>query len=128
MAYGFSAHPPLARSPHMPKLELRALILAAALFLVPACMDPTGPKEDVLTLEIASARVPCVGVGPMECLQLRESGDADWDLFYGSIEGFTWEPGYRYTLLVARREVPNPPADGSNQSLRLLEVLSKSPE
>ena len=109
----------------MPNLEFRALILAATLFLVPACTDPTGLREEMLTLEIASARVPCTAVGPMECLQVRLPGEADWDLFHGEIEGFTPEPGYRYTIRVARRDVPNPPADGSSQALRLLEVLSR---
>ena len=36
-----------------------------------------------------------------------------WTLFHGAIEGFTFEPGHRYTLLVEEIPVTNPPADGS---------------
>jgi hypothetical protein len=64
----------------------------------------------------------------MECLQVRWTAVGPWELFYDSIEGFTWEAGHYYLLRVARREVPNPPADGSSVAFRLVKVLSKVAE
>jgi hypothetical protein len=88
---------------------------------------PTEPAMGVLTLEVAPAAVPCVGVGPRECLQVRTERDAPWQLFYDPIAGFTFEPGHSYVLRVAWHHVPNPPADGSSRAYSLLRVLSKVP-
>jgi hypothetical protein len=103
------------------RLTLAALLGAAA------CSSSTAPAERVVRLEIAERRVPCVGVGPRECLQVRPQPDAPWQLFYDHIEGFTYEPGFRYVLSVARRGVANPPADGSSLAYRLLRVVSRAP-
>jgi hypothetical protein len=77
------------------------------------------------TLFVASERKPCTGVGPMQCLQVREAVDLPWRFFYSEIEGFTHEPGFAYELRVREAPVPNPPADGSSLRWRLLEVVSK---
>ena len=71
--------------------------------------------------------MPCIGIGPQECLQVREQSDAPWQLFYGHIEGFAYEPGFRYVLRVAVSPVPDPPADGSSLAYRLLRVVSRTP-
>ena len=112
----------------MPKTAFRVLLVCLVLALGSACTDPTVPGERELTVEVASTRAPCVGVVPMECLQVRWNANGSWELFYDSIEGFTWEPGNRYLLRVARREILDPPADGPSAAFRLLEVLSKVAE
>jgi hypothetical protein len=71
--------------------------------------------------------VPCVGEGARECLQVRERSDAPWQLFYDYIEGFAYEPGFRYVLRIAERPIPNPPADASSAAYRLLRVISRTP-
>ncbi len=91
------------------------------------CSSATGLTEREFSLEVSEQRVPCIGVGPQECLQVRESSDVAWQLFYDNIEGFTYEPGFRYVLRVAERRVPNPPADSSSLAYRLLHVVSKTP-
>jgi hypothetical protein len=106
----------------------RLSFLGLVLVLASACTASTAPHEEVLVLEVAATRVPCVGVAPMQCLQVRTSADAPWQPFYDAIEGFAWEPGYRYTLRVARRAVLDPPADGSSVAFRLLEILAKVAE
>ena len=104
--------------------RLHLLSLLAGL-LLGACGDVVGPGEHIIALEVAARRVPCVGMAPQECLQVRRHADAAWELFYDPIEGFTHEPGFQYRLLVAEREIPNPPADGSSRAYRLLAVLAK---
>ncbi|MEJ2482033.1 MAG: DUF4377 domain-containing protein [Gemmatimonadota bacterium] len=78
------------------------------------------------TLYVAHFKVDCVGVGPMECMQIRETPDGDWQMFYDRIEGFDYEEGYEYELKVHTEEVENPPADASSLRWILDEVVSKT--
>ncbi|MBO9496496.1 META and DUF4377 domain-containing protein [Thalassotalea sp. G20_0] len=73
--------------------------------------------EDGVTrfIYVASEKTGCVGVGPMECLQIRESKEDPWTLFYGDIEGFEFTPGIAYRLRIKEFDVPNPPADASSK-------------
>ncbi len=38
----------------------------------------------------------------MQCMQVRSDKQQPWTLFYQQIEGFQFEPGYRYQLTVSR--------------------------
>lgn len=78
-------------------------------------------------LWIAPQQVDCVGVGPMKCMLVKRSADAEWEYFYNGIEGFTYQPGFNYRLRVRETEVRNPPADGSSLHYRLLELVEKTP-
>lgn len=105
----------------------RGLLAGAATLIAVGCSSAAGPAERVIRLEVAEQRAPCMAVGPSECLQVREGTEAPWQLFHGEIEGFSYEPGYRYVLEVAQRSVANPPADGSSLAYRLVLVVSKTP-
>jgi hypothetical protein len=85
----------------------------------------TGPSERVVLMDVAAEPVACVGVGPQQCLRVREHPDTGWTLFYSGIEGFSHERGFEYTLRVAVRAVIDPPADGSSSAYRLVAVLRK---
>ena len=89
------------------------------------CSSVAGPDEDILTLEVDAQTQTCTGEMVQECLRVRAPGETEWRLFYDTIEGFTYEPGFRYVLQVARRTVADPPMDGSSFAYRLLEVLSR---
>jgi hypothetical protein len=82
-------------------------------------------ERDRLTLYVAPTLVDCTGVGPQQCLLVKRQPDEKWSYFYDSIIGFTHEPGYRYTLLVERKYIPHPPADGSSMEYRLLRILAR---
>ena len=107
----------------------RLLVVAITPFLlsVVACAGPSGPRTDVLTLDVAAARVACQGAFSQECYSVRQPSTTNWTLFYDTIEGFDYQSGFEYTIRVERRSVPNPPADGSSFSYRLLAVLRKVP-
>ncbi len=64
---------------------------------------------------VAPEKAPCVGVAPMQCLQIREDKNQPWTLYYGTIEGFAPEPGIAYRLRIKEFDVPNPPADASSK-------------
>lgn len=85
--------------------------------LLSACAGILAPEE-ILVLEVLEAAVPCVGVGRRDCLLVR-SGGGEPELFYDEIQGFTFEEGYRYTLEVSRRTLPDPPADASSYTYHL---------
>ena len=103
---------------------LRVLTLAALLATLGAC-GSLEPDRDFLTLYVAPNTVDCVGMVPQQCMLTKERPDDDWTYFYGEIVGFTYEPGFNYTLRVERRHIRNPPADGSSYEYRLVEVLVK---
>ncbi|AZN36153.1 META and DUF4377 domain-containing protein [Iodobacter ciconiae] len=80
-----------------------------------------GTVEQVLY--IAPETKSCVGVGPMECMQVREAPSEKWSLFYDHIEGFDYVAGKSYKIKVRREKVVHPPADASAFKYVLLEVL-----
>jgi hypothetical protein len=105
-------------------LGVGMVALAACGVSAPAAVEA---QEEILVLEVAPDSVPCVGEMVGHCIQVRSPGEEAWRKFYDPIEGFEHEVGFHYTLRVARRDVPNPPADGSAYAYRLLGVISKEP-
>jgi hypothetical protein len=108
------------------------LVLAGVLILaIVACSDGTGDGGPTAGIEkevlVAHFLSDCVGVGPQQCLNVRESAEDDWTLWYGPIEGFEYEAGYDYRLRVRESTVANPPADASSIRWTLLEELEKTP-
>lgn len=80
------------------------------------------------TLYMNSELVDCEGgAGPQKCLQVRRGPDEPWELFYGQIDGFEFEPGFTYMLRVRTSAVDSPPADASSLRYELVEVVDKTP-
>lgn len=74
--------------------------------------DPIAGQPGATKLIYVNAqRVPCMGVAPMSCLQIRDDPAQPWQLFYGNIVGFDFQPGSIYRLRVVQTIDPNPPAD-----------------
>lgn len=82
-----------------------------------------GSAGETIFMEVAPQTKPCMaGVMQAECLQVRElrydsagrkTVASDWQHFYGSIDGFAFQPGVRNVLRLKRYAVQHPPADGS---------------
>ena len=102
-----------------------ALVLLAAVALQGCSLADL--DQDIFTLYVAPHTVECEGVGPMECLLVREDPGAPWRTFYGAIQGFIYEPGWEYSLRVARRKVADPPADRSSFTYHLIRILEQRP-
>ncbi|MFI6870338.1 DUF4377 domain-containing protein [Nocardia sp. NPDC050406] len=124
------------------RLRPRLVVAAALLTVLPltgACSrdsgdsgTPTGVTTSVaaaetFTVYVADKQVPCTGVAPMECLQVRRDPNGPWELHYFGIEGFDYEPGYTYTLEVEERPWVNPPADAPSVTWHLVKVIAKQP-
>ncbi len=89
-------------------------------------LQPSAEGE-VITMYVGPELVECTGVGPQTCMQVKMNPDDNYTLFYNQIEGFTFEPGNEYELLVLVQAVENPPADGSSLKYTLVEEVSKAP-
>ncbi|MGH7461412.1 MAG: DUF4377 domain-containing protein [Longimicrobiales bacterium] len=98
-----------------------ALIASTALS---AC-SVFGPDEETVTLYVAPQRAECTGLFLQMCLLVKERPDQSWQYFYDSIQGFEFEAGHTYKLLVIRRRIENPVPDGSSVRWRLIRVLEK---
>lgn len=95
---------------------------------VPTASASTKPASTVKTLFVNDKLVDCEGgAGPRKCLQIRESEAGDWELFYASIAGFTFEEGHSYELRVDVKPVERPAADASSLAYTLVEVVAKKP-
>ena len=88
-------------------------------------LPPAEGRERIV--HVAGQRVPCTGVAPTLCLQVRTQPGAAWQPHYGEIEGFDWQVGVEYVIRVREIAVENPPADASALRWVLEEVLERSP-
>ncbi|WP_341225678.1 DUF4377 domain-containing protein [uncultured Arcticibacterium sp.] len=74
----------------------------------------------------------CVGVGKKDCLEIQKGNIKNannWKLFYDSIDGFNYEEGYVYKLLVKEENSLKPvAADASLKNYKLLKVMQKEYE
>jgi hypothetical protein len=75
--------------------------------------------------EIAPAKMRCSGMMPIECLQIRRLPSTNRELFYDSIAGFEYEPGFSYVIEVIETRVNPAPADASSLAYRLRRIVSK---
>ena len=84
--------------------------------------------QESLKMFVKENKMPCQGVGPIECLQVKYDKDKEWQFFYDHIEGFNFEKGNRYEIIVTRTKRPAPiPADASAYQYKLKSIISKTP-
>ncbi len=76
-------------------------------------------------LFVADHWADCEGEGKRRCLRVRESPDEEWRLFYGRIEGFTYEDGHAYELEVEASDGSGR-ADAPRTRYRLVTIVSKT--
>ena len=81
--------------------------------------------EETKTVFVGPYLVECVGVGPQQCMQMRDDSSSSWQLFYDNIEGFDFEQGFEYELVVLITDIENPPADTSSKKYELIQITNK---
>lgn len=116
--------------------RLLGTITAGLLVLaISACSSGSGgtaasapaTEGEVVRMWIQPELADCVGVGPMECLQVSYTEDGTPEFFYSAIDGFQFVEGTSYVIDVRVTDVPSPPADGSSLAYTLVEVVSETP-
>lgn len=97
-------------------------------FALVCCVTGCTSSRDTQRLIIASEMGDCVGVAPQKCLLVRQDGHSDWEYFYTPIDGFTYEAGYEYVILVRRENIENVsmPADRPTIRYALEKIVSKT--
>ncbi|MCB1968820.1 MAG: DUF4377 domain-containing protein [Geminicoccaceae bacterium] len=102
------------------------LWMTAAAMTITSCSALSGDDS----FWVDSFKVPCAGVGKMQCLQVQENEIIDpeaWQLFYDPIDGFEFETG-TFQRIRVEKEVLDPatvPADASSIRYKLVEVLDR---
>ncbi len=100
------------------------IILASLLFI--SCNEDD--ETTSVTLRVDHYKQTAVGVDKTLVLLVQENkkvGTDDWNFLYSDIQGFEYEMGYVYDLIVIKHIVRNPPADGSSVQYSLKEINSK---
>ncbi|HUM69049.1 MAG TPA: DUF4377 domain-containing protein, partial [Chloroflexota bacterium] len=110
-----------------PQVVIVTVIPTAPPTAVPTAAAPTAPAGKEVTWFVGPTLVECVGVAPQTCLQVKQNPDDTYTLFYNTIQGFDFEEGYEYEIIVRIEPVANPPADASAYSYTLVEVVSQTP-
>lgn len=80
----------------MNKVKYLSIVIVIFAVLTMACKS--NPN-----LYVASKQVDCVGAGPQKCLLVKENKDENWTYLYDNIQGFNYEPGYEYELIIKKR-------------------------
>ncbi|MBX3060570.1 MAG: YbaY family lipoprotein [Anaerolineae bacterium] len=88
---------------------------------------PAPPAGKEVTWFVGPTLVECMGVAPQTCLQVKQNLNDAYTLFYDTIQGFAFEEGYEYEIIVRIEPVANPPADASAYVYTLLELVSQTP-
>ncbi len=83
-----------------------------------------------ITLRVYHYKLPCVGENVQLCYKVEQQiGNPEF--FYDTIEGFRYEWGYNYTIIVERKSRQMPMAGASSFTYTLKEIVAKekvSPE
>ncbi len=77
------------------------------------------------TLVVNEEKVPCDGNPDAKCLLIKGEKQKEFEVFYQSIEGFQFEPGFRQTILVTERHIANPMVKEAEPIYTLVRVLKK---
>lgn len=102
-----------------------SIALLFSLFLFTSCEGEENSSVQQKTYIVASKRIDCQGVAIQMCFLIKEKNQENWQNFYSSIIGFSYEEGFEYELLVDERNIENPPQDSSSLEYTLINVISK---
>jgi peptidoglycan/xylan/chitin deacetylase (PgdA/CDA1 family) len=88
---------------------------------------PASQNDNHKTIFVAANKVNCVNGEERECLLIKDSPEDDWTIFYGSIDGFDYQPGFEYELLIRSQVVEEPGDGGTMLKFQLVEILGSIP-
>ncbi len=88
--------------------------------------DAAVEEGSLKTIYVGPEMVECEGEGPQQCLLVKEDPNAEYQLHYFPIQGFNFEPGYEYELIIREETIENPPAGGSSLNWVLVEEVSRT--
>ncbi len=75
-------------------------------------------------LYVYDRKTPCAG--SFECMQVKEKTKEAWHVYTDTIEGFDYQEGYNYTILVETTLAKNPYDGRINDKYKLVKIVSKT--
>ena len=102
--------------------------LLGAIFLLSCSAGDKNQDQHIYWVN--STKVSCVGLAPEKCLQIQKSDTLEsiaWESFHAPIQGFEYEAGYIYKIVVKETQLDpaDLPADASSIEYTLVEILEK---
>ena len=79
--------------------------------------------KDKTNLYVADRKTECAG--SFECIQVKEKVKGPWRVYSDTIEGFNYEEGYEYKILVQPLQTKNTLSGLFEEKYKLLKVISK---
>lgn len=102
------------------------LLLLFSLGIFACSKDNNQLESEIIILVDSKFVATPSNIYPDKSLNVKFEGDNSWTILYNnSIEGFEYEEGFEYKLLVQQKYIPNPPQDGSKYSYKLIKILDK---
>lgn len=98
-------------------------MIIAVMLTLSACQSPLTDSLEVLYVD--SKLVDCYGVVPQQCLRVKSIEPARWELLHQGIDGFKYEAGKNYRLLVNSIQLKKPPQDSSSIRYELVKIIER---
>lgn len=80
------------------------IVLVLSMLILPGLVLAQEDDESLKTLYIASEVVECRGEEEPPCLLVRENPEDSYELWFDTITGFTYVPGFEYEITVESQE------------------------
>lgn len=94
--------------------------------LLAACGNSDVDNKTV-QVQVAPQEVACTGITKQRCLEVRFADNESWQLYYGSIKGFTFKPGFQYLLEVRQQHQQQDNPNESQLAWELVKEVSRTP-
>jgi hypothetical protein len=102
------------------------IIFIGILILVTSCSSDD--NIETVSMRVNHYKQTANGLFPKLVYLIQEEneiGTTNWNYFYSNIEGFEYELGFTYDILVIKESIDNPPQDASSIKYTLKNVISK---
>lgn len=104
---------------------MRTLAPTVAAVLLAACSTFQSYETHERHLTVAPDPVPCADGTPGSCMAVTDADGDSWVTGQNEIAGFTYQPGFRYELLVEESSEHSEYEEQTAPQLRLLQVVSR---
>ena len=109
--------------------QFTQIVLLAITFIFTSCFEKE-PKDKIeeVTMYVSHETGIYYGMlsSPVEGMLIKEEGWKDWESRpFQEISGFEYIKGHKYTLLVEKTTLANPPMDASNVKYKLISIVEQ---
>lgn len=111
--------------------QFTQILLLAIAFIFTSCFEKEAKdKIEEVTMYVSHETGTYYGMlsSPVEGMLIKEEGWQDWESRpFQEISGFEYIKGHKYTLLVEKTTLANPPMDASSVKYKLISIVEQRP-